>query len=173
MMEKVRKERILILAKTYPSPSTQYVETSCIAGINEHAAMRHMHPVPFRLIGRDQQFRRWSGSRRELRKRIEIIAKPSLCGIRRGFQCRREGLNRNCYRRRTRSVSKKASTPSSHLRSASATLSIFPSRNAHSQITATRQPKAISFAICCWSRSIFALNLMVQKSRFDAGVVHQ
>lgn len=59
IMERIRKERILILAKTYPSPSAQYVETSCVAGINEHGAMRRLYPVPFRLIGKDQQFRKW------------------------------------------------------------------------------------------------------------------
>lgn len=43
-------ERILILAKTYPSPSAQYVETSCVAGISESGAMRRLFPVPFRSI---------------------------------------------------------------------------------------------------------------------------
>lgn len=52
-------ERILILAKTYPSPSTQHVETSCVAGINEHGAMRRLYPVPFRLIEEGQKFKKW------------------------------------------------------------------------------------------------------------------
>lgn len=52
-------ERILILAKTYPSPSAQYVETSCIAGITEHGAMRRLYPVPFRMIEEGQQFKKW------------------------------------------------------------------------------------------------------------------
>ncbi len=58
-MEKVRKERILILAKTYPSPSTKYSETSCVAGITEHGVMRRLFPVPFRLIEKGQQFKKW------------------------------------------------------------------------------------------------------------------
>lgn len=52
-------ERILILAKTYPSPSSQHVETSCVAGINEHGAMRRLYPVPFRLIEEGQKFKKW------------------------------------------------------------------------------------------------------------------
>ncbi|MBY0498294.1 MAG: hypothetical protein K2P74_01595 [Nitrosomonas sp.] len=52
-------ERILILAKTYPSPSKQHIETSCIAGINEHGVMRRLYPVPFRLIEEGQQFKKW------------------------------------------------------------------------------------------------------------------
>ncbi|MGO4702009.1 hypothetical protein [Dyella sp. 2RAB6] len=54
-----RMERILILAKTYPSPSTHYVETSCVAGITEHGSMRRLYPIPFRLIEDGQQFRKW------------------------------------------------------------------------------------------------------------------
>lgn len=52
-------ERILILAKTYPSPSAKYVETSCVAGINEDGQLRRLYPVPFRLIEGERQFKKW------------------------------------------------------------------------------------------------------------------
>lgn len=52
-------EKILILAKTYPSPSAKHIETSCVAGINEHGAMRRLYPVPFRLIEEGQKFKKW------------------------------------------------------------------------------------------------------------------
>ncbi|MDD5375865.1 hypothetical protein [Acidithiobacillus sp.] len=52
-------ERILILAKTYPSPSARYVETSCVAGISEQGSMRRLYPVPFRTIEEGQQFKKW------------------------------------------------------------------------------------------------------------------
>lgn len=54
-----RIERILILAKTYPSPSAKHVETSCVAGITEQGCMRRLYPVPFRLIEEGQQFKKW------------------------------------------------------------------------------------------------------------------
>lgn len=54
-----RVERILILAKTYPSPSAQFVETSCVAGIAETGAMRRLFPVPFRMLRDHQQFKKW------------------------------------------------------------------------------------------------------------------
>lgn len=54
-----RLERILILAKTYPSPSAQYVETSCVAGISEDGVMRRLYPVPFRMIEESGQFKKW------------------------------------------------------------------------------------------------------------------
>lgn len=52
-------ERILILAKTYPSPSALYVETSCVAGISQDGLMRRLYPVPFRMIEEGQQFKKW------------------------------------------------------------------------------------------------------------------
>ncbi|WP_313920423.1 hypothetical protein [Tahibacter sp.] len=58
-MALVRRERILVLAKTYPSPSAKHVETSCVAGINQDGAMRRLYPVPFRMIEQDQQFKKW------------------------------------------------------------------------------------------------------------------
>ena len=47
-MHKSKIERILVLAKTYPSPSSKHVETSCVAGINEEGIMRRLYPIPFR-----------------------------------------------------------------------------------------------------------------------------
>lgn len=52
-------ERVLILCKTYPSPSATYAETSCVAGVTEDGALIRLFPVPFRLIADEQQFRKW------------------------------------------------------------------------------------------------------------------
>ncbi len=52
-------ERVLILCKTYPSPSAGYAETSCVAGITEAGKLVRLFPVPFRLIADEQQFRKW------------------------------------------------------------------------------------------------------------------
>lgn len=51
--------RVLILCKTYPSPSATYSETSCVAGVTEAGALIRLFPVPFRLIQDEQQFRKW------------------------------------------------------------------------------------------------------------------
>ena len=53
------ERRILILCKTYPSPSAKYAETSCVAGMDEDGQLIRLHPVPFRLIGDDMQFKKW------------------------------------------------------------------------------------------------------------------
>lgn len=54
-----RKVRILILCKTYPSPSAKYAETSCVAGMDEDGNLIRLYPVPFRLVTSDQQFAKW------------------------------------------------------------------------------------------------------------------
>lgn len=54
-----RRERILILCKTYPSPSSKHSETSCVAGISETGQLVRLFPVPFRLINGTQQFKKW------------------------------------------------------------------------------------------------------------------
>jgi hypothetical protein len=51
--------KVLILCKTYPSPSTKYSETSCVAGLTEQGELIRLFPVPFRLISDEQQFRKW------------------------------------------------------------------------------------------------------------------
>ncbi|RFB90734.1 hypothetical protein B5K08_17495 [Rhizobium leguminosarum bv. trifolii] len=51
--------RILILCKTYPSPSGKYAETTCVAGMDESGKLIRLFPVPFRLIAKDQQFKKW------------------------------------------------------------------------------------------------------------------
>ena len=52
-------ERVLILCKTYPSPSAKYAETSCVAGMTEDGRLVRLYPVPFRLVSDDQQFKKW------------------------------------------------------------------------------------------------------------------
>ena len=54
-----RKARILILCKTYPSPSAAYTETSCVAGMDEAGNLIRLYPVPFRLVTDDQRFSKW------------------------------------------------------------------------------------------------------------------
>lgn len=53
------QEDILILCKTYPSPSGRHVETSCVAGMTKTGSLIRLFPVPFRLIDGSQQFRKW------------------------------------------------------------------------------------------------------------------
>lgn len=64
----VPQQRILILCKTYPSPSARYVETSCVAGMTEAGRLVRLFPVPFRLVEDERQFRKWQWIRARVRK---------------------------------------------------------------------------------------------------------
>jgi hypothetical protein len=52
-------EELLILTKTYPSPSATYRETTCVAAINNAGKLRRLFPVPYRLLEGDAQFKKW------------------------------------------------------------------------------------------------------------------
>lgn len=65
------RKRVLILCKTYPSPSTSYVETSCVAGMDESGNLIRLFPVPFRLVSDDQQFKKWQWISARVRKARE------------------------------------------------------------------------------------------------------
>lgn len=52
-------KKVLILAKTYPSPSKKYIETSCVAGIDDKGEMIRLFPVPFRRLDVAKRFKKW------------------------------------------------------------------------------------------------------------------
>jgi hypothetical protein len=52
-------EELLILTKTYPSPSAGHRETTCVAAVNRAGELRRIFPVPFRLLDGDAQFKKW------------------------------------------------------------------------------------------------------------------
>jgi hypothetical protein len=64
-------KKLLILCKTYPSPSSRYVETSCVAGMDETGKLVRLFPVPFRFVADDQQFKKWQWIRARVRKSAE------------------------------------------------------------------------------------------------------
>jgi hypothetical protein len=53
------EQDILVLCKTYPSPSGKHIETSCVAGMDPNGNLIRLFPVPFRLIDGSQQFKKW------------------------------------------------------------------------------------------------------------------
>lgn len=67
-MAVIRYERVLILCKTYPSPSSKYAETSCVAGMTEDGELIRLFPVPFRLIGDSHKFKKWRWIKARIRK---------------------------------------------------------------------------------------------------------
>jgi hypothetical protein len=57
------KERIIVLAKTYPELSTKHGPIVCVAGINEYREWRRLYPIPFRIWFHDKykgiKFEKW------------------------------------------------------------------------------------------------------------------
>lgn len=52
-------EDVLILVKTYPSPSKKYVETSCTAGITSEGVPIRLYPIPFRFLAESSRYKKW------------------------------------------------------------------------------------------------------------------
>lgn len=58
-MSLYHEERLLILTKTYPTPSKSYRETVCVAAINEQHQLRRLYPIVYRYLDGKQQFKKW------------------------------------------------------------------------------------------------------------------
>ncbi len=56
----MKVERILMIVKTYPTPSAQYGELTCTAGVRlSDSAWIRIYPYPFRLVERHYRFQKW------------------------------------------------------------------------------------------------------------------
>lgn len=62
------REDILILVKTYPNPSRQYIESSCTAGVTRSGEWLRLHPLPFRLLESERQFKKYQWIRASIKK---------------------------------------------------------------------------------------------------------
>lgn len=51
--------RLLILANTYPVPSSKYIETNCVAAVTQQGELRRLFPIPYRLLEGSQKFKKW------------------------------------------------------------------------------------------------------------------
>src|SRR5580704_10153180 len=102
-----RKARILILCKTYPSPSARYAETSCVAGLEESGKLIRLYPVPFRLIADAAKFKKWQWITTQVEKAKKdhrpeshrigvdtISCDEEILSTRNGWKARREWLDK-------------------------------------------------------------------------------
>jgi len=67
----LKTERLLVLAKTYPTVSRKYEHLVCIAGLTEDNEWRRIYPVPWQLF--------WTGSEQKFKKKTD--SEVSLCVI--------------------------------------------------------------------------------------------
>ena len=54
-----RTEQILIVVKTYPTPSAKSIEASCTAGITKSGEFIRLYPIPFRFLDDTQKFKKY------------------------------------------------------------------------------------------------------------------
>ena len=58
-MSDVRRERILVTVKTYPTLSEKYGETVCTAVVREDGSWIRLYPVPFRRLTEVEQYHKY------------------------------------------------------------------------------------------------------------------
>ena len=58
-MSSMRRERLLVTVKTYPTLSTKYGETVCTAGVREDGSWVRLYPVPFRRLDEREQYHKY------------------------------------------------------------------------------------------------------------------
>lgn len=54
-----QERRVLITARTYPSPAKRGVEVSCVGGITEGGEWIRLFPVPYRFLDNDKRFHKY------------------------------------------------------------------------------------------------------------------
>ncbi len=64
----MKKERVLVSVKTYPTLSTKYGETVCTAGVREDGSWVRIYPVPFRRLNEEEQYRKFNWIECQLRR---------------------------------------------------------------------------------------------------------
>jgi len=64
----LRKERILIAVKTYPTLSKKYIELVCTAGFREDGSWIRIYPFPFRFLSDIQKYRKYQWVEIEIEK---------------------------------------------------------------------------------------------------------
>lgn len=71
-----KKEEILVIAKAYPSPSTKYGESVCMAGITKDQKWIRIYPVPYRDLPTSQQFKKFQWINIKIHKSNEKLSRP-------------------------------------------------------------------------------------------------
>ncbi|WP_058302407.1 hypothetical protein [Gorillibacterium timonense] len=63
------KKKVLIMVKAQPQQSHKYIETVCTAGITEDSKWIRLYPMPFRTMGKSQQFQKYQWVEVNVRRR--------------------------------------------------------------------------------------------------------
>ena len=62
----MKKEKVFIVVKTYPTISQKYIETVCTAGFREDGSWIRLYPIPFRFLQKEQRYKKYQWIEAEL-----------------------------------------------------------------------------------------------------------
>lgn len=62
------EKTVLITVKTYPNPSTKYIETVCTAGITEDGQLIRIYPVNHRTLNETQKYKKFQWIKAQFKK---------------------------------------------------------------------------------------------------------
>lgn len=67
----MKKERVLITVKTYPTFSRKYIELVCTAGFREDGSWIRLYPSPFRFLEKGNRYKKYQWIELEIDKNPE------------------------------------------------------------------------------------------------------
>ena len=77
-------KRALIVVRTYPTPAKSGVEVSCTAAVTDNGEWLRLFPVPWRLLAKDQRFRKYQW--------IDVAVRKASDPRPESYQLKRDGI---------------------------------------------------------------------------------
>lgn len=80
----MKKEKVFIVVKTYPTPSQKYTETVCTAGFREDGSWIRLYPIPFRFLQKEQRYKKYQWIEAELVRNDKYDPRPEsyrICNV--------------------------------------------------------------------------------------------
>ena len=68
MLGSWQEKRVLVTARTYPTPARKGIEVSCTAGLTADGHWIRLFPIPYRFMEPDQRFRKYQWIRASVQK---------------------------------------------------------------------------------------------------------
>lgn len=72
----MKKEKVFIVVKTYPTISQKYIETVCTAGFREDGSWVRLYPIPFRFLQKEQRYKKYQWIEAELVRNDKYDSRP-------------------------------------------------------------------------------------------------
>ena len=69
-------EKVLIIVKAYPTPSTKHGETVCTAGITHSGKWIRLYPIPYRDLPKDKQYGKFQWIQVDVTSSNEKLGRP-------------------------------------------------------------------------------------------------